>query len=62
VRFWHCLPIEAVYVPFLEASKARLDVALDSLIRQECQPIHSRRLKIDDLKDPFQSKPLCDVM
>ena len=32
VTYWNRLPKEAVDVPFLEAFKARLDVALGSLV------------------------------
>ena len=46
VRHWNRLPKEAVDAPSLEAFKARLDVALGSLVDN---PAHSRGLKLDDL-------------
>ena len=53
-------PKEAVDAPSLEAFKARLDVALGSLV---CwlETLHVRRgLKLDDHCGPFQPRPFYD--
>ena len=42
VRHWHRLPTEAVYVPSLEAFKARLDALAGN-------PARGRVLELDDL-------------
>jgi len=56
------LPREVVDAPFLEAFKARLDVALGSLIWWLATLPMSRGLKLDDLWGPFQPRPFCDSM
>ena len=56
------LPKEAVDAPSLEALKARLDVALGSLV---CwlETLHiAGGLKPDDHCGPFQPRPFCDPM
>ena len=56
---WNRLPKEAVDAPSLEALKARLDVALGSLVWWLA---HSRGLKLDDRCGPFQPGPFDDSM
>ena len=57
VTHWNRLPKEAVDAPSLEALKARLDVALGSLVWWLA---HSRGLKLDDHCGPFQPKLFYD--
>ena len=52
------LPKEAVDAPSLQASKARLDVALGSLGCLVGDPAHSRGLELNDQCGPFQSRPV----
>jgi len=49
VRHWNRLPREAVDVPCLDAFKARLDVALDSLIWWVAVLPTTGEVKVDDL-------------
>ena len=49
VSYWNRLPREAVDVPSLEAFKARLDVALGSLVWWLVTLPMVGRLKLDDL-------------
>ena len=53
VTHWNRLPKEVVDAPSLEAFKARLDVALGSLVWW---------LKFDDHCGPFQPRPCYDSM
>jgi len=53
------LPKEAVDAPSLEAFKARLDVALGSLVCWEVTQ-HKTGLKLDNHCGPFQPRPFCD--
>jgi len=48
VKHWNRLPKEVVDAPSLEEIKARLDVALDSLVSW---------LKLDNYYGPFQPSP-----
>jgi len=56
------LPKEAVDVPPLEAFKARLDVALGSLVWWLATLHIAGGLKLDDHCSPFQSRPFYDSM
>ena len=58
VRHWNRLPKEAVDAPSLEAFKARLDGALSNLVGWEVSLSIAGGLELDDLKGPFQLKPL----
>jgi len=49
VTHWNSLPKKVVDVPSLEAFKARLDVALDSLVLSLVTLPIARDLKLDDL-------------
>ena len=51
-----------VDAPPLEAFKARLDVALGSLVWWLVTLHRSWGLKLDDHCSPFQSRPFCDSM
>jgi len=56
------LPKEVVDAPSLEAFKARLDVALGSLVWW-LETLHiAGGLKLDDHCGPFQPRPFCDSM
>ena len=60
VTDWNRLPKEVVDAPSLEAFKARLDVALGSLV---CwlETLHiAGGLKLDDRCGPFQPRPFYD--
>ena len=46
--------------PSLEAFKARLDVALGSLVWWLCRVAIAGELKLDDHCGPFQPTPFCD--
>ena len=59
---WNRLPKEVVDAPFLEAFKARLDVALGSLLWWLVTLHIARGLKLDDLCGPFQPRPFYDSM
>jgi len=56
------LPKEAVDAPSLEAFKARLDVALGSLLWWLATLHRAGGLKLDDHCGPFQPRPFCDSM
>ena len=59
---WNRLPKEAVDAPSLEAFKARLDVALGSLVWWLAALHIAGGLKLDDHCGPFQPRPFCDSM
>jgi len=59
---WNRLPKEAVDAPSLEAFKARLDVALGSLVRWLATLHIAGGLKLDDHCGPFQPRPSYDSM
>ena len=62
VTHWNRLPKEAVDAPSLEAFKARLDVALGSLVWW-LETLHiAVVLKLDDHCGPFQPRPFYDSM
>jgi len=56
------MPKEAVDAPSLEALKARLDVALGSLVWWLATLHTAGGLKLDDHCGPFQPRPFCDSM
>jgi len=60
VTHWTRLPKEAVDAPSLEALKARLDVALGSLVCWLATLHTAGGLKLDDHCGPFQRTPLYD--
>ena len=60
VTRWNRLPKEAVDAPSLEAFKARLDVALGSLVWWLATLPVAEGLKLDDHCGPFQPKPFYD--
>ena len=60
VTHWNRLPKEAVDAPFLEAFKARLDVALGSLVWWLATLHIAGELKLDDHGGPFQPRPFYD--
>ena len=57
VTHWNRLPKEAVDAPSLEAFKARLDVALGSLVWWLATLHIAEGLKLDDHWGPFQPRP-----
>ena len=57
VTHWDRLPKEAVDAPSLEAFKARLDVALDSLVWWMGTLHIAGGVKLDDNCGPFQPRP-----
>ena len=57
---WNRLPKEAVDAPSLEAFKARLDVALGSLVWWLATLHIAGELKLDDHCGPFQPRPFYD--
>ena len=59
---WNRLPKEAVDAPSLEAFKARLDVALGSLVWWLVTLHIAGGLKLDDLCGPFQPRPFYDLL
>ena len=59
---WNRLPKEAGDAPSLEAFKARLDVALGSLVWWMATLHIAGGLKPDDHCGPFQPRPFCDSM
>ena len=59
---WNRLPKEVVDAPSLEAFKARLDVALGSLVCWLVTLHMAGGLKRDDLCGPFQPRPFYDSM
>ena len=56
------MPKEAVDAPSLEAFKARLDVALGSLLWWLVTLHIGEGLKLDDHCGPFQHRPLYDII
>jgi len=62
VTHWNRLPKEAVDAPSLEAFKARLDVALGSLVCWLAILHIAEALKLDDHCGPFQPRPFYDSM
>jgi len=60
VKQWHRLPREALDFPSLEAFKARLDVALGSLVWWLATLHIAGGLKLDDHCGPFQPRPPYD--
>ena len=62
VTHWNRLPKEAVDAPSLEALKARLDVALGSLVCWLATLHTAGGLKLDDHCGPFQPRPFYDSM
>ena len=62
VTHWNRLPKEVVDAPSLEAFKARLDVALGSLIWWLATLHIAGGLKLDDHCGPFQPRPFYDSM
>ena len=60
VTHWNRLPKEAVDAPSLEAFKARLDVALGSLVWWLVTLHIAGGLKLDDHCVPFQPRPFYD--
>ena len=57
---WNRLSKEAVDAPSLEAFKARLDVALGSLVQWLVTLHIAGGLKLNDHCGPFQPRPFCD--
>ena len=55
------MPKEVVDAPSLEAFKARLDVALGSLLSWLVTLPTAVGLKLDDLCGPFQPRPFYDI-
>jgi len=62
VTHWKRLPKEVVDAPSLKAFKARLDVALGSLVWWLATLNMAGRLKLDDHCGPFQLRPFYDSM
>ena len=62
VTHWNRLPKEAVDAPSLEAFKARLDVALGSLVWWLVTLHIAGGLRLDDHCGPFQPRPFYDSM
>ena len=62
VTHWNRLPKEVVDVPSLEAFKARLDVALGSLVWWLVTLHTAGGLKLDDLCVSFQPRIFYDPM
>ena len=62
VMHWHRLPKEVVDDPSLEAFKARLDVALGSLVWWLATLHIARGLELDDHCGPFQPRPFYDSL
>ena len=60
VMHWNRLPKEVVDAPSLEAFKARLDVALGSLVCWLVTLHIAGGLKLDDHCGPFQPRPFYD--
>jgi len=60
VTHWSRLPKEVVDAPSLEAFKARLDVALGSLVWWLATLHRAGGLKLDDHCGPFQPRPFYD--
>jgi len=62
VTYWNRLPKEVVDAPSLEAFKARLDVALGSLVWWLVTLHIAGGLKLDDLYGLRQPRLFCDSM
>ena len=62
VTHWNRLPKEVVDAPSLEAFKARLDVALGSLVWWLVTLHIAEGLKLHDRYGPFQPRPFCESM
>ena len=62
VTHWNRLPKEVADAPSLEAFKARLDVALGSLVWWLATLHTAGGLKLDDHCGPFQPRPFYDSM
>ena len=62
VTRWNRLPKEAVDAPLLEALKARLDVALGSLVWWLATLHIAEGLKLDDHCGPFYPRPFYDSL
>ena len=62
VTHWNRLPKEVVDAPSLEALKARLDVALGSLVWWLVTLHIAGGLKLTDHCGPFQPRPFYDSM
>ena len=60
MTYWNRLPKEAVDAPTLEAFKARLHVALGSLVWWLVTLHIAGGLKLDDHCGPFQPRPFYD--
>ena len=60
VTHWNRLPKEAVNAPSLEAFKARLDVALGSLVWWLVTLYTAEGLTLYDHGSPFQPRPFYD--
>ena len=60
VTHWNRLPREVVDAPSLEAFKARMNVALSSLVWWLVTLHIAGGLKLDDHCGPFQPRPFCD--
>ena len=60
VTHWNRLPKEVVDAPSLEAFKARMDVALGSLVWWLVTLHIAGGLKFDDYCGPFQPRPFYD--
>ena len=61
VMHWNSLPKEVVDAPSLEAFKARLDVALGSLVWWLVTLHRAGGLKLDDHCGPFQPRPFYEI-
>jgi len=62
VTHWNRLPKEAVDAPSLEAFKARLDVALGSLVCWLATLHIAVGFSLDELRGPFQPRPFYESM
>ena len=62
VTHWNKLPKDVVHALTLEAFKARLDVALGSLVWWLVTLHIVGELKLDDHCGPFQPRLFCDSM
>ena len=62
VTHWNMLPMKVVDVPSLEALKARMVVALGSLVYWLATLHIAEGLKLNDHCGPFQPRPFSDSM
>ena len=62
VTHWNMLPMKVVDVPSLEALKARMVVALGSLVYWLATLHIAEGLKLNDHCGPFQPRPFYDSM